>query len=197
MQEYPDFQRIITNHNLALGVFDLSLLVEYLGSYGQIGKTLDMLPLWVAVVNTMVWSRIFSLDGWGQRSTGVSTEFPDLIYETEDMVTSSVPTLLPIWLLFLVLGVQPLLMVLASFGTRLLFKTLVSRNFGTMALLAGVDLETSRLLKGAAFSGQLKEEIKVRIVVKKGEDIEDMDEVKYLLGVPGKNSQLKRGTFYG
>jgi hypothetical protein len=190
-------QTVVTGSDLALADYDLPMLAEYLR---YPGRTLVMLPMWVAVVNSMVWSRIMSLSGVGD--LGFGSEWPELAYSTTDTVTWSVPTLQPKPLLFLVLAIQPLLLTVASFSTFLLYSTPVSEKFGLTALLAGVSEESREVLRGAAFSGQLKRPVSVKIVTGKSSGtapsnaVSAFDSVEYVLDGKGKGSHKKRGRYY-
>jgi hypothetical protein len=186
-------QNIITENDLEPGNFALQLLADYLGFPG---KTFDMLPMWVAVVNAMIWTRINALNGIGLERFG--ERYPALAYPTTDTITSSILILQRKWLLFLVLATQPILLIVASFATLFLYSTPVSNNFGLTALMAGLLDESRELLRGAAFSGQLERPVTVKIVTRRSSRTESnvIGIIKYVLDGKGKNSRIKRGRYY-
>ena len=71
----------------------------------------------------------------------------------------------PSWALYVVLGVQPVLISVLFIASFVLgyFLAVDGDNFGIIALLAGVRTETLKLFEGASFSGTLKKPVGVRI----------------------------------
>ena len=81
-----------------------------------------------------------------------------------DTLLSNKQTMHPSWALYVVLGVQPVLIsaiFIASFVLSY-FSAVDGNNFGIIAVLAGVRTETLKLFEGASFSGTLKKPVGIR-----------------------------------
>ena len=81
------------------------------------------------------------------------------------IMLSSRQTMDPSWALYVVLGVQPVLLTLifaASFALSY-FSAVDGGNFGIIGILAGVRTETLKLFNGASFSGTLARPIGMKI----------------------------------
>ena len=73
-----------------------------------------------------------------------------------------------------------------------MYSTPLNRGFGMVAILAGVRTKTLQLLRGASFSGELKESLRVKITVQdyvtdKGHTIPRNE---YILGDDSPNGRL-------
>ena len=71
----------------------------------------------------------------------------------------------PFWVLYAVLGVQPVLITVIFIASFVLgyFLAIDGSNFGIIAILAGVRTETLKLFEGASFSGTLEKPVGLRI----------------------------------
>ena len=70
----------------------------------------------------------------------------------------------PSWALYVVLGIQPVLISVIFIASFVLsyFSAINSNNFDIIAVLAGVRTETLKLFEGASFSGALKKPVGIR-----------------------------------
>lgn len=85
------------------------------------------------------------------------------LYQSQGTYIKTTPTLKRSPLLAVVLAVNPTILALALL-VRVIFlsKAPISKNFGTVALLAGIDKGSLDIVRGAAYSGKIKRDIRVR-----------------------------------
>ncbi|KAF4967706.1 hypothetical protein FSARC_4766 [Fusarium sarcochroum] len=125
-------------------------------------------------------------------------DFFNETYTATELIEKSVPTLQHSPCLYLIVGIQPAMTLLAFIMMALLFRVPISRDLGLVSLLAGADHDTLKLLKGAAYSGELLESVPVRIDVSHDEhQTEDkLGTVKYYIGDSGSHGIIRRGYVY-
>ena len=118
-------------------------------------------------VAAMYWSRVTALFGPDSFSdNGTLTPWNDEVnYTVSDTLLSNRQTMHPSWALYVVLGVQPVLISVIFIASFVLsyFSAVDGNNFGIIAILAGVRTETLKLFEGASFSGTLKKPVGIRI----------------------------------
>ena len=169
-----------------------------------------VLPVWVAAVACMVWAELAYTDGPALWATNTpkdtnawdASSFPMLKYQAPVTMTKTIPTLhRDRWTLYLVLLVQPILLLVCFVGRLLLYSTPVSSGFGLISLLAGVSKDSLDMLRGAAFSGQLKRPVRVRISVVNQYDEEPFmtrdAKIKYELDLYGRHDRAVKEKTYG
>ena len=199
----PDHSQVMfTNATLAVPTFYKPLLIEYLGPFAaKRHQSPWKLPTFCTVLAGVYWSRTLALNGyyaWGPNKTIPAETDPsaqpraNLYYLVEDEVVSIRPTMNASPLLFLTLTVQPVLTILFLVVCFGMYSTPIDRGFGMIAVLAGVCVETLKLLKGASVSGELKRPLRVRIAVKHPvmEDRPSNLRNEYILGDEAANDKL-------
>ena len=117
---------------------------------------MGLMPTFTTTVPAMYWLRLTAL--FGPDNSATSPESNDQVnYTIPNTLLSSRQTMDPSWGLYVVLGVQPVLLALiliASFALSY-FSAVDGGSFGVIAILAGVRTETLKLFNGASFSGTL------------------------------------------
>ncbi len=150
-------------------------------------------PSYTMAVAAMYWARGAFMLLAMQDTLNSTITSPDIIYPPmQESVTSTRAALDPAPLLYFVLAIQPFITVVAALLNILLYSTPVSKDFGLVSILSGVDLQTVALLKGAGFSGRLKQNVTLRISVAAGQ-------LKYALSASekgGGGGRLERKTVY-
>ncbi|KAL8653620.1 MAG: hypothetical protein Q9226_003772 [Calogaya cf. arnoldii] len=85
-----------------------------------------------------------------------------LVYPVNDSAVYIRPTLRKSAVLYLVLGIQPLLIVIILILIALVFySTPVDKGFGLISILSGIDRQSLDVLAGATLSGELKKTVKL------------------------------------
>lgn len=179
----PGNQLVIIGNSLFLGVWYMSSLAELLGPFATTRNGSVWLSPYVATsVAAMLWSRITSLAtavtlvnmtssqkaaGYMANTTNsmsnISLQNLGLFYPVDDTVVYIRPTLRKSGWLYLVLTIQPLLLLLII-GTSLMFySTPVTGGFGLVSILSGINPRTLDTLSGAGLSGELSESVKLAI----------------------------------
>lgn len=169
-------------------------------------------PSMSTAVAAMSWSRICSLNGvsnylnqtldvqFGTRpdNSSISVEEAGLMYDVPDeQIVSIRQTLRNSWLLWLILAIQPVLVITMVLLTAFMYSTPIDKGFGLVSMLAGISPQSLELLRGAALSGELNEKLRVSIFPahrKGGEDA-----IEYRLHRVGENvpvGRLRRETVY-
>ena len=154
-------------------------------------------PVWVAAVASTAWAELAYRNG-----PASETPLAMLKYPASTSMTKTIQTLhKDRWSLYLVLAVQPILLLASFLGRMLLYSTPVSDKFGLVSLLAGVSRDSLDLLRGAAFSGELRRPVRIRIV-KVDRDDEGPHghreaSIEYELDAQGKHDSIEEGTVYG
>ena len=169
-------------------------------------------PVWVAAVASTAWAELAYTDGpasWAadtpnNQNAWDTTSFPTLKYQAPVSMTKTIRTLRrDRWALYLVLAIQPILLLAFFLGRASLYSTPVSSKFGLVALLAGVSRDSLDVLRGAAFSGELTRPVRVRISTfdRDGDDEGPNNNgaagVDYELDSQGKHDDVREGSLYG
>lgn len=170
-------QDVLVHNDFAFGVYYMPTPAEYLA---PLSTPIDapeaeqnvyewrnpwLMSTFTTTVAAMYWSRAtarFAPDNYN----GILPAFNDEIdYTIPDTLLSNRPTMDPSWALYVVLGVQPVLISLIFIASFVLsyFLAIDGGSFGIIALLAGVRTETLKLFDGASYSGMLKRPIGLRI----------------------------------
>ena len=155
-------------------------------------------PVWVAAVASTAWAELAYRNG----PASDITPLPMLKYPALTSMKKIIQTLhKDRWSLYLVLAVQPILLLASFLGRMLLYSTPVSNKFGLVSLLAGVSRDSLDLLRGAAFSGELRRPVRIRIL-KVDRDDEGPHghreaSIEYELDAQGKHDSIQEGTVYG
>ena len=128
----------------------------------------------------MVWSRITVLNSaenlvdqdplplhkplWRMES-GPDLTYEDvgLLYPVNDYVLYIRPTLRTSVWLYLVLAIQPLLIVMTLGLALMFYSTSLDKGFGLISILSGINARSLDRLTGAALSGKLTRSVKLVI----------------------------------
>ena len=166
-------------------------------------------PVWVAAVASMAWAELSYTNGparWASdtpedESAWDHSQFPMLKYQAQVKLTKNIRTLhRDRWPLYLVLAVQPILLLAAYLGRTALYCTPVSNGFGLITLLAGVSRESLGVLRGAAFSGRLAKPVRIRILTGSQDDGGSSSreaDIEYELDSKGRHDRIEKGKMYG
>lgn len=115
----------------------------------------------VVSIANMYWARaVFMIN----RTADANTTFARPYILTGETVISVRGSLRADVLLYLVLAVQPIITCFGFLITIWLYKVPIGPGFGTTAILAGLDVSTARLVKGAALSGKLETPLRLEIM---------------------------------
>ena len=137
-------------------------------------------------VATMLWSSAVGLNGPGNllnqttsrvygelEGRNITLQDAGILYPLKEVVTSTRRTLVKSGWLYFVLTVQPLLTLATIFASMLMISTPIDRGFGLISILAGIERNSLRLLKGASLSGKLRGNARLRIdSIKPGNSVE-------------------------
>ena len=155
-------------------------------------------PVWVAAVASSAWAELAYRNG----PASELTPLPKLNYPAFTSMTKKFQTLQRHrWSLYLVLAVQPILLLASLLGRMLLYSTPGLNKFGLVSLLAGVSRDSLDLLRGAAFSGKLRRPVRIRIL-KVDRDDEGPHghreaSIDYELDTQGKHDSIQEGIVHG
>lgn len=170
-------QDVLVHNDFAFDVYYMPSLAEYLA---PLSTPIDapeaeqnvyewrnpwLMSTFTTTVAAMYWSRATARFG-PDNYNGILPAYKDEInYTIPDTLLSNRQTMDPSRALYIVLGVQPVLISLIFIASFVLsyFSAVDGGNFGIIALLAGVRTETLKLFDGASYSGTLKKPIGVRI----------------------------------
>ncbi|KAG8525252.1 uncharacterized protein KY384_008896 [Bacidia gigantensis] len=171
-----DRQKIFTNATFALPEWYMPSLSEHLGplTAPERANSPWLLPTYCTLFAGMYWSRITAFNTKSLFDYQKTTEqdidsgpdpnrSPDDYYHVADKVTSSRRTMNASPGLYVTLAIYPILTALFFTASLLLHNVPLDSGFGTIALLAGVRVETLSLLEGASRSGRLRKPIRVAI----------------------------------
>ncbi|KAI1741511.1 hypothetical protein F4680DRAFT_446971 [Xylaria scruposa] len=169
-------QVIIAVNHLALPFWYMQSLMELLGPLATIAnQSIWARPYYATVTSVMLWSRITALNGAakdgkaGDEMTSVIFNDQKLTYEAvgliypvpNELIYYIRPTLLKSRFLYFILALQPILLLIAL-GFIFAFRSVpIGKGFGLIAILAGINHRTLSSLRGAAFSGELTEDLKL------------------------------------
>jgi len=127
---------------------------------------------------------------------GLDKDHYNETYMQMQTITRDVPTLRADWGLYFILALQPVVTVLALLAVLLLFPTPISRGFGLVSLLEGVDKDSLDILKGAGFSGELKDPVGVGIKVSRSDAEARGNTISYFMDGSGSKGGIRRGEIY-
>lgn len=102
---------------------------------------------------------------WNIWNLSLDVEFP---YNETYLVSNTslhrqVPTLKADAWFYVILWVQPVMTIIAFLATMFLYETPISRGFGLVSILAGVERDSLDVLVGATLSGELENSVKLTI----------------------------------
>lgn len=142
-----------------------------------------MAPTIVTGLAAMVWLRITGLDSQALHVQYIEqTHYPELFYPAIDQNVIWVrPTMQKTRWLYLVLAIQPLLTIIAAILTVILHSTPLSKGFGLISILSGIDRQSLDHLAGTSLSGELIKAVK--LVIKPGQN-EQNNMIEYRIIVP-------------
>ena len=147
----------------------------------------------------MAWAELSYTNG--PASPNETAKIPMLEYKAPVRMTKKIQTLhRDRWSLYLVLAIQPILLLASFMGRRALYSTPVSNGFGLIALLAGVSRDSLDVLRGAAFSGKLTKPVRIRILTKDQDDgwLRSREaNIEYELDSKGGHDRIEKGRTYG
>jgi hypothetical protein len=118
-------------------------------------------------------------------------------YPLNHTLLKQVSTLKPEAGLYMVLIIQPVLTLAAFLVGLTMYHTPISRGFGMVSTLAGIDKGSVDLLSGATFSGRLKVPTRLRIKVTNEELQNDgPSKVEYIVGDKGSHGEVRMRSRY-
>lgn len=126
--------------------------------------------------------------------------FPFLKYRTPVTVYKQVQTLHQSrWTLYFVLGIQPVLLLTCFFVRIGLYATPGCSGFGWIALLAGCSRDVVEVLRRAAFSGDEKWPVRMRVWTVQDEGVggERGAGMEYELDAMGRHGKVEKRKVYG
>ncbi|KAI0890582.1 uncharacterized protein GGS22DRAFT_15564 [Annulohypoxylon maeteangense] len=147
----------------------LPVLVHSLGSFNRSYEnrveSLWKIPSYALAVADSYWARgTFLLYNGNPDSIRISSLSRDFVYAPmNESISSTVSTIRPDPLLYLVLAVQPLIIILLLIFNTKFYLTPFSDGFNLVSILAGVNPHSLQLLSGAGFSGELKQQVTMSI----------------------------------
>lgn len=170
----PEKQEVIVHNTLFLGVWYMSSLVEILGPFATAtNNSMWTSPYMATSLAAMVWSRITILNSpisqhakfkAPDQLARLSPEEAGLVYPVNDNAIYIRPTLKKSPLLYIILAVQPLLIIVILVLVRTVFHPVpIRKGFGLVSILAGIDRQSLDILAGATLSGELNEATKLVI----------------------------------
>ncbi|KAH9243233.1 hypothetical protein K456DRAFT_28566 [Colletotrichum gloeosporioides 23] len=218
-------QQIIQWNVLALPAWYMPSLIEMLTDF--CGSTMGdfrgnqshwMMPYMSISVATMLWSRIttlqqtttFDSETFNISSEGLLTENDTALTHGEGGVIYAVgkddqiisynrPTLQKSPWLYLVLGVQPALLLIILALIALFHSVPLGKGFGLISILSGIQSQSLNKLRGASLSGELKQPIKLAMIPNQDNDA-GSNFIQYELVTSSKgmqrNGRLARNTVY-
>lgn len=94
----------------------------------------------------------------------------NLLYDSYIFVSSTRPTLRRSWILYSTCALRPILTLATYISIVLLYSAPISKGFGLVSILAGVDRQSLGLLRGASFSGTLEKKVRIEVQSTRDED---------------------------
>lgn len=133
------------------------------------------------LVAAMLWSRLTSIDGLGNHFFNVTNVLgragaPEALrYPSDSSYRITTPTLKRNWVLAMVLAVNPSIL-LFTLLVRLIWlgDAPISKDFGFASLLAGIEPDSLAVVKGASYSGKLRDEIRIKFAVEEDGGVGDV-----------------------
>ncbi|KAJ9615498.1 hypothetical protein H2200_001573 [Cladophialophora chaetospira] len=171
-----------------------------LGRFDNAAHTFHPSPVsvWVSLVAAAAWAEVASSFG---SKLDYKPQLQYLIHTPPYDVTTIIPTLKRHWGLYTILAVQPCLLLIILTLRYFLRSTPMSDNFGLITLLAGADRDSLLLLKGASYSGKVKEPVKVLITDTTSSYTTDMSlfaqrEILYTFSTPERSRKSDEDDTY-
>jgi len=168
----PNSQKVIYCGWVSLGQDYDHEVPDYLLSqvFGP-NRTVSPVSVWVPILAAMGWSStVLKYESQGVVDPNLQYLLQTPPYEASTTTT----TLRRHWGLYVVLGIQPVLVLLVVIAQLLLESHYITTRFSLVALLAGVRHESLAVLKGASYSGELVEPVVVAFAVDKKDGHEDL-----------------------
>lgn len=145
----------------------LPVLVQALRDYSRVrSQSPWLLPAVTTAVATSYWSRLAYMLPSAKQEGKYDSELNYLV--PDELIESTTSTLEASWLLYFLLALQPGLTLFMFIATTLLYSSPVSKEFGMIAVLSGINKESLHLLSGASLSGTLNERVRLDISVVDG-----------------------------
>ena len=174
-----DVQTCFVNATQAIPQFYMPSLLEYLGPFSKERRESPwLLPTFVTVLAGAFWSRAVVLNGYfGWADDNPAANDPvfreSVYYLVQDSAISIRPTMNASLALYGTLMVQPALAIVFLLGSVCMYGVPIDKGFGMIAFLAGVRVETLKLLKGASISGEVIRPLRVKILSWKNQNDND------------------------
>ncbi|KAL8662070.1 MAG: hypothetical protein Q9202_005044 [Teloschistes flavicans] len=196
-------QEVIVHNSLFLGVWYMSSLVEFLGQFATSRNGSEWTsPYTATALAAMVWSRISVLNTPISRNeidfkapkelARLSAEQAGLTYQVDDTAQYIRPTLRKSGLLCFILAIQPLLIILALGLTATVFHSApLSRGFGLVSIMSGIDRDSLDYLAGATLSGKLTKNLRL---VMQPTHLDEKDVIEYRLVTPSSRERPMRNA---
>ena len=207
-----EHQRVLQwSDDLFLPYYYLQSMVELLGAFAETrNQSAWKGPSLATGVAAMLWSRVTTLDSPANRrdpnmlaitnqndNADQTYQSLGLVYEVIDTTIYIRPTLRKSYWLYAVFAVQPLLIVFTLLSTTMFHTTPLSKDFGMVAILAGVDRDTLAVLDGASLSAHLTSDVRLTI---SPTHMKHQNTIEYRLELPstrsGKNGKLDSKVKY-
>lgn len=157
------------------------------------------MPSFATGVVTAFWARAAFM-----RDYAVDDKhFPGLKYRPQDEdIVSTVHTLKSHGALYFIVASQPVLTLAAALICSLLHRIPIGKGFGLVSILAGVDRSSLDWLRGAGFSGKLKDPVYLHISPSHADDTTSRFKTQPIIYTVSMNrshaapERLKRNTDY-
>jgi hypothetical protein len=199
-----DEQPFFSGNTSFLGAWFVPLLVEFLGQFKGWRNGSSWTSAYTAVgMATMIWSRIAvynHADNQTESFAAGSVQTPNpagLVYPVNDSVIYTRPTLKKSGVLYIVLIIQPAILVGFLVLIAILHSTPLDKGFGLVSILSGIERDDLDIFHGASLSGELREEVK--IVFSTAETNDKNGKVGYQIvpkTVPASNGKLAKNILY-
>lgn len=139
----------------------IPVLVHSIGAFANSrNQSHWLMPSFATGAVTAFWARAAFM-----RDYAVDDKhFPDLVYRPQDeLIVSTVQTLKSHGALYFIVAFQPALTLAAALLCFFLHQIPIGKGFGLVSILSGVNGSTLHLLRGAGFSGKLRDHVSLRI----------------------------------
>ncbi|GME55426.1 uncharacterized protein LY89DRAFT_700490 [Neofusicoccum parvum] len=191
----PTDQTVFTKEMAdVLPVDALPILVSALHDFAAVRHSSPWkYPALTVSAATLYWSRMVFMTNGG---TSVDNHWELLYPATNEKVTSTRTALRNRWVLYVVLVIQPVL-ILAAFSLNILFySTPIGKGFGIVALLSGINGDCLEKIRGAAFTGELKRPVELRISVADYGNAGNVRRIEYTFGRANGEALVSRELVY-
>ena len=186
----------LTNGNAPLALDVMPVLVHILDIYTGGGLASPWrIPAYAVAVATTYWARLAFLIPLGAYGAGDdSVNYPAKM----EHITSMRNTMDATWPLYVVLAIQPVLIVLFFLFATVFFSSPFSKGFGMVAVLSGIDPDRLHIIRGATLSGETEKPIPLGIkVIEVPEGAEANPRIQYRLDdLPNRKAFVRPGDQY-